>query len=196
MRRLLVILIGLWVVGGGVLGGVLLIQHLVALPIPGTTSNKLRDQLARELPPDQRWHVMHVMYRACACSQRTIAHLMSSRRPAQSEELALIVDDEGRAAAEDQRLRDRGYRVRVITPWQLRQDFDLEAAPVLVIARADGQLAYVGGYTRHKQGAAFEDLEILAALRQADAPATLPVFGCPTSERLARAFDPLGLRRR
>ena len=183
------------------LGGVLLIQHLVALPVPGTTSSKLRDQLARELGVDQsrqrrqRWHVMHVMYRACPCSQRTIAHLLSSQRPAATDELVLIADDEGRAAAEDERLRGRGYRVRVITPRQLRDDFDLEAAPVLVIARGDGELVYVGGYTRHKQGAAFEDLEILAALRQAGAPATLPVYGCPTSERLARSLDPLGLRR-
>lgn len=195
VRRILVIVVGLWLAGGVVLGGVLLIQHMVALPTPGTSSAKLRDQLARELPRDQRWHVMHVMYRSCPCSQRTIEHLLSSTRPAAIEELVVLVDDEGRGHAEDELLRQRGYRVRVITPRELRDEFDLEAAPVLVIARDDGELAYVGGYARHKQGAAFQDAEIVAALRQDDAPASLPVFGCPTSERLARALDPLGLRR-
>jgi hypothetical protein len=108
----------------------------------------------------------------------------------------VLVDDDGRAGPEDEPLRQRGFRVRIATPRQLREDFDLEAAPVLVLARPGGELAYVGGYTRHKRGAAFEDLELLASLRHDEAPRALPVFGCPTSERLARLLDPLGLRRR
>ena len=199
MRRLLVVLLGLWLAGGIVLGGLLLVQHLIALPAPDVTSAQLRGQMQRVFHGrwrhDGHWHVMHVMYRACPCSQRTLAHLTGGKRPPDLDEMVLIVDDEGRSEEADLELVKHGYRVQVITPEALHRDYDLEAAPVLVIARPGGELAYVGGYTRHKQSNAYEDLAILSALRRQDDRNALPVFGCPTSEQLSRQLDPLGLRR-
>lgn len=200
MRKLLLIVLGLWLAGGVVLGGLLLMQHLIALPAPDATSAQLRGQMNRVFDGawrgDGKWHAMHVMYRSCPCSRRTITHLTAGGRPADLDELVLIVDDEGRAGDEDAVLAEHGYRVQVITPEVLHRDYDLEAAPVLVIARPGGEVVYVGGYTRHKQSNAYEDLAILAAFRQRDDRDALPVFGCPTSDRLARQLDPLGLRRR
>lgn len=183
--------------GGVVLGGAMLVQHLVALPAPPPSSASLGAQMHRLFAgrgAQGKWRALHVMYRACPCSQRTIAHLTAGPRPAELDEAVVLVDDEGKAGAEDQRLAAHGYRVLVTTPEALRRDFDLEAAPVLVIARPDGEVVYAGGYTRHKQSEAFEDLTILADLRQREDRAALPVFGCPTSDRLARQLDPLGLR--
>lgn len=182
------------------LGGALLVQHLIALPTPPPTSAALHDQMQRlfdgKWRGDGKWHVMHVMYRACPCSQRTLTHLTEGQRPADLDEVVLIIDDEGKPGEEDRQLLERGYRIQVITPEVLRRDFALEAAPVLVIARPSGEVAYVGGYTRHKQSNAYEDLAILSDLRQQDERGALPVFGCPTSDRLARQLDPLGLRRK
>lgn len=176
--------------------GILLLQHMVALPVPDTGDARLRAQMAQAFPSDGRWRAMHVLYRTCPCSQRTIAHLTEAPRPQALDELVLMIDDDGAAAAEDDLLRQRGFRVQVVTPAALGERFDLQAAPVLVIARPDGALAYVGGYNRHKQSAAYEDLQILAALRHEESPKSLPVFGCPTSEQLANQLDPLGLGRR
>ncbi len=195
----MLILLGLWLVGGVVLGGAMLVQHVVALPAPPPSSAALGAQMHRVFAgrgAQGKWLALHVMYRACPCSQRTITHLTAGPRPAELAEAVVIVDDEGRAGPEDQRLAAHGYRVSVITPEALRRDFALEAAPVLVIARPDGKVVYVGGYTRHKQSDAFEDLAILSELRQRKDRAALPVFGCPTSDRLARQLDPLGLRRK
>ncbi len=196
MRRVLVILLGLWAVGGVLLGGILLLQHMVALPVPDTTDARLRAQMEAAFPHDGRWRAMHVLYRSCPCSQRTIAYFIGVPRPAALDELVLMIDDDGAAGDEDQTVRQRGFRVQVVTPAALGERFDLQAAPVLVIARPDGALAYVGGYNRHKQSGAFEDRAIIAALRQEHTPETLPVFGCSTSEQLAERLDPLGLRRR
>lgn len=200
VRRLLLVLLGLWLVGGIALGGLLLVQHLIALPAPDASNAQLRGQMNRVFDGgwrgDGKWRVMHVMYRDCPCSRRTISHLTAGGRPGDLDELVLLVDDEGRAGEEDAKLVAHGYRVLIITPDELHRDYDLEAAPVLVIARPDGALVYVGGYTRHKRTNAYEDLRILADLRQQGERDALPVFGCPTSERLSHLLDPLGLRRK
>ena len=157
---------------------------------------RLRDAIAAWLPDHSgRWRVVHIMYRSCPCSRRTIEHLITSPRPAGLDELVLMVDDEGHPGSDDARLRAVGFRVEVITPAVLHDRFHVEAAPVLVVARPDHELAYVGGYNRSKQNPAYEDVAIIDAAGQRDAPAPLPVFGCATSDRLARQLDPLGLRK-
>jgi hypothetical protein len=79
----------------------------------------------------------------------------------------------------------------VISPRALREGWGIEAAPVLVVAKPDGSLAYVGGYNRRKQEPRFMDVAIVRdAMQEAVSP--LPVFGCATSARLANAIDPLG----
>lgn len=194
-RKLALVALAAWLAGGTLLGGLLLVRHLVALPVPDRDDLALAAAIRQLLPPSGgRLRAIHVLYRECACSRRTIAHLLERRALPAADELVLAVDDDGRAAPEDAALRAAGFAVRVVTPTALRARLGLEAAPVLIVARPGGQLAYLGGYNRHKQTRA-EDVELLAELgRGGDAPA-LPVFGCPTSARLARALDPLGLAR-
>lgn len=194
-RKLALLALAAWLVGGTALGGLLLARHLVALPVPDRADPALAAAIREALPPSgRRLRAIHVLYRDCACSRRTIAHLIERRALAGVDELVLAIDDAGRAGPADAALRAAGFAVRVVTPTELRARLGLEAAPVLIVARPDGELAYVGGYNRHKQTRS-EDVELLAELgRGADAPA-LPVFGCPTSARLASALDPLGLAR-
>jgi hypothetical protein len=140
--------------------------------------------------------MVHVMYRACACSARTIAHLVQRRAVFGVDELVLVIDDAGAGAADDQRLRDAGFRVDVITPRGLRETYAIEAAPVLIVAKPDGELAYVGGYNRRKQEPTFMDVAIVRDAMQEAAVSPLPVYGCATSARLADAVDPLGFEER
>jgi hypothetical protein len=105
----------------------------------------------------------------------------------------VVVDDDGLSGPEDERLRKAGFGVIVITPTSLRERYHLEAAPVLVVMSPDDEIVYIGGYNRHKQSAAYEDIAIVAELRARETPTTLPVFGCATSARLSRVMDPLNL---
>jgi hypothetical protein len=137
--------------------------------------------------------MVHVMYRACPCSTRTLEHLLRRGAVLGIDELVLAVDDTGTAGSDDQRLRAAGFRVEVITPRTLHETFDIEAAPMLVVVKPDGELAYVGGYNRRKQEPKYMDVAIVRDAMQDAAVSPLPVFGCATSARLADAVDPLGL---
>lgn len=192
MQRIAVIALAVWGVVGVVLGGLLLAQHLVAMPAPSVDDTTMKDRLAQAYPVG-RWTAFHVMYRACPCSRRTIEHLATSHRPEHIDEVVLMVDDERRAGDEDQRLRAAGFTVSVIAVDELAR-LHIEAAPTLVIRRPDGAIAYAGGYNRRKQSAAYEDIAIVDELRHDGMPSPLPIFGCPTSARLASAIDPLDLR--
>jgi hypothetical protein len=186
------VLLGIWLVGGVLLGGALLIRHLVAMPTPAATDSTLRGALDAITTPS-RWREVHFLYRACTCSRRTIAHLLHDREPRDVDQLVVMVDDAGLPGPDDDRLRLAGFRVELVTPEILHDRFHVEAAPLLVVLTPDDELAYVGGYNRHKQSPAYEDLQIVEDLRAQRAVAALPVFGCATSARLARTFDPLGL---
>jgi hypothetical protein len=184
----------IWLVAATVLGGILLLRHLVPLPLPDTNDSTTRQAL-RQILPAPTWRAFHVMYRTCPCSQRTIKHLLDAPRPADLRELVIVVDDDGHGDPEDDQLRRGGFGVEVITPTMLHDNYHLEAAPVLVVMSPDDEVVYMGGYNRHKQSAAYEDVAIITDLRAHRATEPLPVFGCAISERLARLIDPLNLAR-
>ncbi len=194
MRRIAVIGLAIWAGLGVLVGGLLLVQHLIALPAPPVSDARLRDAVA-SLRTDHPswWRAVHIMYRSCPCSQRTIAHLRATPRPMELDEIVVMVDDDGANGPEDALLRTSGFQVEVITPRVLREGFSVEAAPLLVLARPDHTLTYVGGYSRHKQSAAYEDLAIVTDSRGNAERSPLPVFGCATSAKLASTLDPLGL---
>jgi hypothetical protein len=191
-RKLALVALVLWLGAGTVVGGVLLLRH-AALRVPPSSNEILRDAIAMALPRTNRWGMVHVMYRACQCSQKTIEHLVARRAIPGIDELVIVVDDTALATVTDQRLRDTGFRVAVITPRTLQETYAIEAAPVLIVAKPDGELAYVGGYNRRKQEPRFMDVAIVLDAMQATAVSPLPVYGCATSARLANAVDPLGL---
>jgi hypothetical protein len=193
-RIAVAVALALWLAGGIALGGILLLKHTVPLPVPAQDDAVLRDAIAALPGPGDRWRAVHVMYRSCPCSQRTITHLLDDARPADLDEHVVMIDDDGLAGPEDARLRAR-FHVEVVTPARFHAVFGAEAAPLFVVARPGGELAYVGGYNRHKQSARYEDASIIADLRRDGASAALPVYGCATSARLADTIDPLGLRR-
>lgn len=194
VSRLALVLLVAWLAGSIALGGLLLAAH-APLPVPSASDARTHAAFAELLQGRQGWRVVHVLYRSCACSQRTLEHLRASRRHADVHELVLLVDDEAAPSPGDQQLRARGLEVVVIDRETLVRRFGLEAAPVLIVLRPDDNVAYLGGYTRSKQGPVFEQERILAALRAEKPAAPLPVFGCATSARLSDLLDPLGLSR-
>lgn len=194
-RKLALLALAVWLAGGTALGGLLISRHIAALPVPPRGDPALAAAVQEVLPPSGgRLRAIHALYRGCACSRRTIAHLLERRALPDVDELVLAVDDDGRPGPADAALRAAGFAVRVVTPLELRARFHLEAAPVLIVARPGGELAYVGGYNRHAKTLP-QDAAILGELARGSAAPARPVFGCPTSARLARALDPLGLAR-
>lgn len=161
--------------------------------MPPVGDAKVRAAFRELLRGTQGWRAVHVLYRGCGCSRRVLAHLRTANRLADVHEMVLLVDDEASPGVEDGQLRASGLRVELIGREALARRFGLEAAPALVLLRPDGSVAYLGGYTRSKQGT-LEHEQIVAALRTESTASRLPVLGCATSARLAAALDPLRLR--
>lgn len=189
-----------WLAGMLALGAILTARHVVALPVTDVHDARLAGGVARlwaHPAAPGTWRAVHVLSQDCRCSQRTLAYLVAGPRPANLEERVLLIEGENGPAPEMAELAAAGLPARMMTPAQLTAELGLEAAPVLVLVSPAGEVAYVGGYTRRKQSGRYEDREILAALREAPGQpaAGLPVFGCATSERLARMLDPLGVTR-
>ena len=190
----LAIAFGLW---AGVLlfiGSTLMAEHWVILPKPSRDDLVLSRSLAA-LHHDARgrFQLTHILYGECRCSQRIFDYLFSSARPADVDDLVILVggrDDQVR------RGRAAGFDVVEVTPDELKERFGIVSAPLLLIADAHGQIRYSGGYTGHKQGLDYRDLELVQSLRaRAEAEASeVPVYGCGVSEELQRALDPIGIK--
>jgi hypothetical protein len=194
-RRLLRRVFWVWAVGVFVLAGSLALAHDYALPKPLRDEQGVRAAVAQSRRADEqgRWLALHVLYSRCRCSERTLAHLFArGPRTDVSERIVLV----GAHASFEQQARAAGFVVEVIAPEQLQTRYQVEAAPLFIVADPEGSLRYVGGYTERKQSLAQRDVVILDALRQGGFARELPLFGCAVSRRLQALFDPFGLKSR
>jgi|GEM_PF-1290386 len=183
----------LWGVLAFVVTGSLASAHEYTLPHPERSDPQLNAALtAQRTPADAgRFSVTHVMYAACSCSQSIIDHLeMRGARKDVAEHVVLVGEDAKLSA----RIARAGYRLDNIEPAALKQRYGLEAAPVLIIADARGQIAYMGGYTKQKQGLDIRDTVLIDELLAGKHTIELPLLGCAVSRGLQRLLDPFGLK--
>ncbi|HVV85760.1 MAG TPA: hypothetical protein VHE35_22025 [Kofleriaceae bacterium] len=183
----------LWLAAMIGLGALLLVSHTIPLPTPRKDDPAVAAAVAARAPHGS-WFAVHILYRQCPCSGRVLAHLLAGGRPADLRERVVLVDETAREDAQVQALRAAGFDVELLTPAQLLERWHDEATPLLVVADPEGNVRYLGGYGRHKQSPAIEDLAILADLRADRTRDALPVFGCPATRGLARRLDPLRLK--
>jgi hypothetical protein len=179
-----------WALGLLLLCAYLLASHLVALPVPSQDNPGLMAALeqSRSAQERGRWLMVHVIYGDCPCSMRVVDHLLERElAPGTRERMLLVGEDPGLAA----RMRSHGYRVEEMSAQQLKERYEIEGVPLLVIADPAGRLRYVGGYTARKQGPDIQDTKILAELRADRSIASLPLFGCAVSRELREALNPL-----
>jgi hypothetical protein len=168
-----------------VVGAGLLARHVVALPAPNQDPRLSRSLRELRRAGTSGWLAVHVLYAECRCSQRIVAHLGSTQRPAGWQEVVLWVGE----TAPDPALV-RGFDVRRSSPEQLAQ-LGVEAAPLLVVLAPSDVATYVGGYTDRKQGPDIRDLQIFRDAERSSPFSALPVFGCAVSERLKSALAAL-----
>lgn len=184
-----------------VLGSFLLAGHLVSLPAPAMAGERLTATLAAR--PGARpglWSAVHVLYEGCGCSSRVLSHL--TRRTARPDLDETVIyaraagagppsaDEAATAAA----VRSAGFRFEALTPAELETRYQVESAPLLLVADPGGVVRYAGGYTDRSGGKPIFDLTIIDGLKSGHAVQALPVFGCAVSSRVQRAIDPLGLK--
>lgn len=183
----------LWAVVAFVVTGSLASAHEYTLPHPERSDPQLNAALAAQRTPADtgRFSVTHVMYAACSCSQSIIDHLEERGARKDVAEHVVLVGQDAELSA---RIARAGYRLDNIEPAALKQRYGLEAAPVLIIADARGQIAYMGGYTKQKQGLDIRDTVLIDELLAGKHTTELPLLGCAVSRALQRLIDPFGLK--
>ncbi|HMC93192.1 MAG TPA: hypothetical protein VKO16_00325 [Polyangia bacterium] len=194
--------LGLWGVGILVVGASLMAGHLVSLPAPKVTDNRLRSSLRAGPGVVQgRWSAHHVLYQSCGCSQRVLAHLLERQaRPDLVETVVYVRDPSSSDLTErdavSAQARLAGFGFEASTPAELESRYAVESAPFLLVGDGSGGVRYAGGYTDRSGSKQIEDIAIIDGLRAGRKMATLPVFGCAVSSRVQEAIDPLGLKYR
>jgi hypothetical protein len=181
-----------------ILGGYLLMSHLVTLPAPPPADPELRQAIAtqRRLTERDRWLALHIVFDDCGCSRRVLDHLLvRPRPPGVVERVVLVTERPASTAGAAVAIRARGFDLDVVTPDQLVARYHIEAAPLLVVADPRDTIRYIGGYTSRKQGAAIRDLAVIAAVQHGEPVEPLPTFGCAVGRALKSKLDPLGVRR-
>jgi hypothetical protein len=134
-----------------------------------------------------------VLYTGCRCSERILAHLLSTQRPAGVAEKILFV---GEGNLDTARVRAKGFGVERVTRDELGRRFHVSGVPLLALVGTDGALDYAGGYTDSKQGPVIRDLELIETARTGRIENVLPLFGCAVSRKLEKVLDPFGLKDR
>ncbi|HTU63383.1 MAG TPA: hypothetical protein VMF89_33205 [Polyangiales bacterium] len=192
-RRIAQGALGLWGLLAFVVTGSLASAHEYTLPHPERSDPRLNAALAAQRTPADagRFSVTHVMYAACSCSQSIIDHLEQRRARKDVAEHVVLV---GRDAELSARITRAGYRLDNIEPIALKQRYGIEAAPLLIIADAQGQIAYMGGYTTQKQGLDIRDTVLIDELLAGKHTVELPLLGCAVSRALQSLLDPFGLK--
>jgi len=165
-----------------------MVDHIAPLPPLGDPCSVRRAVAAR-------WgdsvDVVHVIAARCSCTRGLIAHLVERGESRGRSELVLFVGPPppGGAAIEG-----RGFDVEQIAREELRRDFAIDGAPVLVVRDPNGEVAYAGGYFDSPAAVHALDERILAEVQRGGRPDRLPLFGCAVDPALADERDPLGLR--
>jgi hypothetical protein len=186
-----------WAAACVLVGTYLLASHLLTMPAPAPTDPVLHRGITAHRGAHQRdrWLVLHVVYDECGCSQRVLDHLLADRRPTDvAERIVLVTEHRAQRAAWIAAIPAHGFELDVVTPEQLVADYDIEAAPMMVIVDPQDTVRYVGGYTSRKQASDVRDLAVIAAVQRGEVVEPLPTFGCAIGRALNSRLDPLGIR--
>ena len=188
LRGLARFVLPIWALSMVLAGAALMVDHWVGLIVSPVDGHAV---VALARAPSGRFTVAHVMYAACPCSRRIVAHLVE-RGPIEGvTEVVFVV---GRLRAEPA-LLGAGFSVVTVDVEALAR-LGIDAAPSFVVVDSNGEVRHAGGYTSHKQGLDYQDVAAVDALRNGDVVTALPVLGCAMTRELQRALDPLLLKYR
>lgn len=185
------LLIAGWVALMSVVVTTLMAGHWLILPHP-PVGEKVSWEGATD---DVALTAYHFLYVDCPCSRRILDRFpLRSVVAGVTEQVVLVQESANCEQGLVDRLEAQGFKVATVTPPQLKQQFGIESAPLLVVVDRSGEIVYSGGYTFRKQGQVIQDDAVLETLARGDEIESLPVFGCAVSNDLKRLTDPLGIK--
>lgn len=165
---------------------ILMAQH----NLPFSIDVKTPSQIIKTLSDKDHLSVTHILSAKCKCSKRVGRHLEETLRPEFLQETIVIVDG---TLPNETELSKKGFKLSHISVADLKTQFNLEAAPVLLVSDSSGELKYSGGY-KNIDEMDHRDLEIVSEVKGGSKVVALPVLGCALSPALKTAMDPFKLK--
>jgi len=165
--------------------------HLLTMPIPENTIAVQKSLKKLTDSSKSQWYLFHVIYQNCSCANSLLKHLLERKSLPDASEHILYVGDDLQV---EKLSTERGFNFHRMTNIDLKNIYQIEAAPMLAIMSENKVLEYLGGYYSSYGNYTSRDLEVFGKVRKSEPPKALPLFGCATSDRLKEAFDPLSLK--
>jgi hypothetical protein len=141
-----------------------------------------------------RWRLVHFLSGSCGCSQRVMRHLLARGRFAGVAEEVVLVDGGEEYLPGSRELADEldrtGFVVTHIRTDAIPRDAGLHGVPVLVVARPDGPIVYMGGYGSGSD----QDTRIFDEARAGGTVRRLAIVGCAVGARARAAADPFRMK--
>lgn len=179
----------LWFVIVSVPMSMLMAQHNLPFSINVKTPTQIIKTLSNNI---DQIYVTHILSAKCKCSKRVGRYLEETMRPANVRESIVVVDGTLPNEAE---LVKKGFQVIHLSVAELKNQFNLEAAPVLLVSNSEGHTKYSGGY-KGLDEIDHRDLEVINQVKAGRATIAFPVLGCALSPALKTAMDPFNLKYR
>lgn len=179
----------LWLPSMAFAVGTLMINHVAALPAPGDLGDVQAGVAA--LPGQGAPRVVHIIDERCSCTDGLLRHLFSRGAiPGLHEQIRYVGQREDRLSA----ARAAGFEIEAVAEEAVISGLGIDAAPVLILADADGEVRYVGGYFDRPAAVSSLDVGLIRQWRDGEPAAPLPIFGCAVSASLRAQRDPLRLQ--
>lgn len=126
---------------------------------------------------------IHLLDERCSCS-RAVIEDVESRSIADAVSVVLTTSEP--KPETKSRLEAKGVIVRHLDPKEAKAQFGLETVPWFVVLDRQLNVLYSGGYSGTKirnRGDILVD-QVMGEIRQNRKPASLPTYGCVTSDKL------------
>lgn len=191
MNRRSIFFVGLWIVALAYVMTALMARHTVLL----ASSEKLQ-QGSRELGAEvlnlketsaqkaaKPYIAIHLLDERCTCSKAVIEDVVAKPIP---DAVNVVLTTSEPKPATRSRLEANGAIVRHLDPKEAKVQFGLETVPWFVVLDRKLNVLYSGGYSttkiRDRQDVLLDN--VMDEIRQNRRPASLPTYGCVTSDRL------------
>ncbi len=186
MKHTTKIIFACWLLASLSIVGLLVGGHYIAFN-PTDFKNMI------QFSENKNWTLHHVIAEGCGCSETVFLYLRSRGPQYNYNESVTII---GSQKSWVEPLQLAGFQVQFINEKELSNE-DINGVPFLSIYNENKKSLYQGGYGSHfiKKTEDIQDLEIAKSLQgKGRMIANFPIFGCATSSKYKKIFDPFNLK--
>jgi hypothetical protein len=141
-----------------------------------------------------RWKLHHFIGGDCKCSEFIVDYLIKRKTQFDIDEEIVVFDDVKNFKS---RLIKMGFNVSAMAYKDYPKENRPSGFPILLITNPSGEVVYEGGYSEKMINpyTEFNDLKLVQKFKENNRKiASLPAYGCYSSQKYRDELDPLGFK--